>query len=61
MNCVPVAKGGHISTTHKLRPVQDRTIPVEVRTDDTATVDIQLGEGITHKDAAADDDAADCL
>jgi hypothetical protein len=46
-----VARGGTFRLHTNFDQYKDRTIPVEVRTDDTATVDIQLGEGVPHKDA----------
>jgi hypothetical protein len=48
-----VAKGGTFRLHTDFDQYKDRTIPVEVRTDDTATVDIQLGEGVPKKDAEA--------
>ena len=45
-----VAKGGTFRLHTNFDQYKDRTIPVEVRTDDTATVEIQLGEGVPDKD-----------
>ena len=46
-----VARGGTFRLDTNFDQYKDRTIPVEVRTDDTATVSIQLGEGVPEKDA----------
>jgi hypothetical protein len=46
-----VARGGMFRLHTNFDQHKDRTIPVEVRTDDTATVSIQLGEGLPEKDA----------
>jgi hypothetical protein len=46
-----MAKGGAFRLHTNFDQYKDRTIPVEVRTDDTATVDIQLGEAVPEKDA----------
>ncbi len=46
-----VARGGTFRLHTNFDQYKDRTIPVEVRTDDTATVSIQLGEGVPEKDA----------
>jgi len=46
-----LAKGGTFRLHTNFDQYKDRTIPVEVRTDDTATVSIQLGEGVPEKDA----------
>jgi hypothetical protein len=46
-----VAKGGRFRLHTNFDQYKDRTIPVDVRTDDTATVEIQLAEGVTEKDA----------
>jgi hypothetical protein len=46
-----VAKGGTFQLHTNFDQYKDRTIPVDVRTDDTATVEIKLGEGVPEKDA----------
>jgi hypothetical protein len=46
-----VAKGGTFRLHTNFDQYKDRAIPVDVRTDDTATVEIQLGEGVPEKDA----------
>ena len=46
-----VAKGGRFRLHTNFDQYKDRAIPVDVRTDDTATVEIQLGEGVPEKDA----------
>ena len=46
-----VAKGGTFRLHTNFDQYKDRTIPVDVRTDDTTTVEIQLGEGVPEKDA----------
>lgn len=46
-----VAKGGTFRLHTNFDQFKDRTIPVDVRTDDTATVEIQLGAGVPEKDA----------
>jgi hypothetical protein len=46
-----VAKGGTFRLHTNFDQYKDRIIPVEVRTDDTATVEIQLGEAVAEKDA----------
>jgi len=46
-----VARGGTFRLHTNFDQYKDRTIPVDVRTDDTATVEIQLGEGVPEKDA----------
>ena len=46
-----MAKGGTFRLHTNFDQYKDRTIPIEVRTDDTATVEIHLGEGVPEKDA----------
>jgi hypothetical protein len=46
-----VAKGGTFRLHTNFEQYKDRAIPVDVRTDDTATVEVQLGEGVPEKDA----------
>ena len=46
-----VAKGGTFRLHTNFDQYKDRTIPVDVRTDDTTTVEIQLGEGVPEKHA----------
>jgi hypothetical protein len=46
-----VAKGGTFRLHTNFEQYKDRAIPVEVRTDDTATVEIRLDEGVPEKDA----------
>jgi len=46
-----VAKGATFQLHTNFEQYKDRAIPVEVRTDDTATVEIRLGEGVPDKDA----------
>jgi hypothetical protein len=46
-----VAKGGTFRLHTKFDQYKDRAIPVDVRTDDTATVEIRLGEGVPETDA----------
>jgi hypothetical protein len=46
-----VARGGTFRLHTNFDQYKDRAIPVEVRTDDTATVEIQLSEGVPEKGA----------
>jgi hypothetical protein len=46
-----MAKGGTFRLHTNFEQYKDRAIPVEVRTDDTATVEIRLDEGVPEKDA----------
>jgi hypothetical protein len=46
-----VAKGGTFRLLTKFNQHKDRTIPVEVRTDDTANIDIKLAEDVSEKEA----------